>query len=277
MTTETPLPHQSSFTNSPGVSDHDLLCALLSDSDFRIVLQPQVDLHSGRYVGAQALSRWRHPELGEVSPSIFVPMANKAGLNLLMFSLVEAKVIALLRALKHRGINLPISVNASADTLRTAGLADRLAQRLASAGVETSMFKIELDEDFHVGDLLSLSTALWGMRLCGFPIALDDFGCGGATLDLLTKLPFSELKIDGRFVRRMRSEPGCKGAVSSAISIARDMNIDFIADGIETPEQLEDLLSEGCRYGQGFALSAPLEVNKFLQTAVLNVLGTISA
>jgi len=276
LAAESPELCHSFFTVPLEVTEYDLLCALLSGCDFRIVLQPQVDLRSGRYVGAEALSRWKHPELGEISPSTFVPIANKARLNLLLFHFVEAQVIELLCTLKRQGIEIPISVNASAETLRTKGMSSRLMQRLASAGVTSSMLKIELTEDVLVGDMMSLSAALSGMRVCGFPIALDDFGCGGATLDLLTKLPFSEVKIDGNFVRKMRSEPGCKAAVLSAISIANEMSIDCIAEGIETPEQLKDLLFAGCKYGQGFALSPPLEVSKFIEAVACNALGEIS-
>lgn len=251
-------------SNVSDVTDQELLSALLANLDIRIVLQPQVDLISGKYVGAEALARWQHPVLGNISPSIFVPLANKASLNVLLFHYVEAKVVALLRRLKKLGIAIPISANASASTLCTPGLANRLEHRLKLAGVPNSLFKIELTEDLPVGDMLPLSTALGGLRLRGFRVAMDDFGCGASTLDLLTRLPFSELKIDGRFVRGMAHEPGCRAVVSGAISLAREMNLEFVAEGIETSEQIEALLKEGCRVGQGFALSPPLEVNDFI-------------
>ncbi|KAF1030675.1 MAG: Phytochrome-like protein cph2 [Pseudomonas sp.] len=248
----------------PGLDDQALLNALLALRDMRIVLQPQVDLLTGAYIGAEALARWHHPVLGDIPPSVFVPMANKAGLSMLLFHFVEAKVVALLRRLKQRGIALPISVNASADTLCTPGLAQRLERRLQRVGVPSALLKIELTEDVPVSDMLALSTALGGLRLRGFSIAVDDYGCGASTLDLLTRLPFSELKLDRSFVRGMGSEAGCTAAVTGAISIAREMGLTFIAEGIETPEQVQALLSEGCRFGQGFALSRPLEVDDFI-------------
>lgn len=261
---------QSFCSTSPGVDDQVLLTALLADRDIRIVLQPQVDLESGRYIGAEALARWRHPVLGDIPPSVFVPIANRAGLNVLLFHVLEAKVVALLRRLKQRGIALPISVNASAETLCTPGLSDRLERRLLQAEIPNSLLKLELTEDVPVRDMLPLSTALGGFRMRGFSIAIDDYGCGASTLDLLTKLPFSELKMDGRFVRGMGREPGCKAAVTGAISIAREMNLAFIAEGIETPAQIEALLSEGCQFGQGFALSPLLEVNDFISALSSN-------
>lgn len=152
----------------------------------------------------------------------------------------------------------------------TPGLANRLEQRLKLAEVPNSLFKIELTEDVPIDDMLPLSTALCGLRLRGFSVAMDDFGCGASTLNLLTRLPFSELKIDGRFVRGMAHKPGCRAAVSGAIAIAREMKLEFVAEGIETPEQIETLLDAGCRVGQGFALSPPLEVNDFIRALASN-------
>jgi EAL domain-containing protein (putative c-di-GMP-specific phosphodiesterase class I) len=249
----------------PEVNVRELLNALLAIRDMRIVVQPQVDLLTGAYIGAEALARWRHPVLGDIPPSVFVPLTNEAGLNLMLFHFVEAKVVALLRRLKQRGIALPISVNASADTLCTPGLAQRLERRLQRAGVPNELLKIELTEDVPVRDMLPLSTALGGLRMRGFSIAVDDYGCGASTLDLLTRMPFSELKIDGRFVRGMSREPGCTAAVTGAISVAREMGLAFIAEGIETQEQVQALLAEGCRIGQGFALARPMEVDEFME------------
>lgn len=246
------------------LNDQDLVRALLSDGDIRVVLQPQVELESGRIVGAEALARWRHPELGDIPPSVFVPLANKVGLNVLLFHCVEAKVVALLRELGRHGVSVPISVNASADTLCTADLAKRLERRLKCAGVQSSLFKIELTEDVPVTDMLPLSAAIGWLRLRGFHVSMDDFGCGAATLDLLTKLPFSELKIDGHFVREMRRNQGCEAAVSAAISLGRVMNMRVVAEGVETPELAEVLLSQGCEIGQGYALSPPLEMDDFI-------------
>ncbi|MEB5932397.1 EAL domain-containing protein [Pseudomonas mosselii] len=249
---------------APSLDDQELLAALLDERDMRIVVQPQVDLRTGQYIGAEALARWRHPLLGEIPASVFVPMAEKAGLSMLLFHFVEAKVVSLLRRLDQLGVALPVSVNASAVILCAPGLAQRLALRLEQAGLPNALLKVELTEDVPVSDMLPLSTALGALRLRGFSVAVDDYGRGASTLDLLTRLPFSELKIDGRFVRGMGLEPGCNAAVTGAISIAREMGLAFIAEGIETQEQVRKLLELGCCSGQGYALSRPLEVEDFI-------------
>ncbi|CUI39176.1 EAL domain-containing protein [Achromobacter xylosoxidans] len=245
-------------------NEKDLVSALVSGDQFRIVLQPQFDLASRKIVGAEALARWRHPTLGEVSPAVFVPLVNKAGLDLLLFHLVEARVAALLGELAKQEIALPISVNASATTLCSAGLSNRLERRLQAAGVSNSLLKIELTEDIPSQDPLALSTALSSLRMRGFQVAVDDFGCGFASFDLLTQMPFSELKVDRRFVQAMDVDTGCAAAVAASIAMAKALRLDVVAEGIETEWQIESLLRQGCRIGQGYALSAPLEVDPFL-------------
>lgn len=246
-------------------SEQDLVSALVSDDEITVALQPQIDLRSGRMVGAEALARWRHPEHGDISPSTFVPMANKAGLDLLLFHLVEAKVVALLGELYQRGQAVPISINASADTLCAPGLARRLEWRLGDAGVPNELLKIELTEDVPVDDMLALSSALGSLRMRGFPVVADDFGRGIASMDLLTQLPFSELKIDGRFVRGMEEDSGCDAAVAASIALSQALNLDVVAEGIETDAQAKRLLRHGCHVGQGFALSPPLPMDDFVR------------
>ncbi|ROL76598.1 hypothetical protein BLX41_14490 [Pseudomonas protegens] len=243
----------------------ELMRALLTNNDFRIVLQPQVNLQTGEIVGAEALARWSHESKGNIAPSTFVPLARQAGMDLLLFHIVLTRVIALLSDLHRQGVAVPIAVNASASTLSTVGIGRSLAQRLREADVPTSLLMIELTEDVPVYDWLALSRELGSLRMWGFPIAMDDFGCGFASIDLLTQMPFSKLKIDGRFVQGMGDDCGCCAAVCAAISIGQTMELDIIAEGIESSSQIDALLQLGCRTGQGFALSTPLEVDEFMR------------
>ncbi|MGN7742380.1 EAL domain-containing protein [Pseudomonas sp. 22526] len=256
---------------------YDLLRALTTNNGFRIVLQPQINLQTGEIVGAEALARWSHVSKGDIAPSTFVPLARKAGLELLLFHTVLARVIALLSDLHRRDIAVPIAVNASAETLCTAGIGRWLGRRLRDAAVPNSLLTIELTEDVPVGDWLALSMELGCLRMWGFPIAMDDFGCGFASIDLLTQMPFSSLKIDGRFVQGMAHDSGCRAAVSAAISIGQTMELDIIAEGIESSSQIDALLERGCRIGQGFALSAPLEIDEFMRVLAIRNLSSITA
>ncbi len=250
-------------------SEHDLMRALVSGNGFRVVLQPQVDLQTGEIVGAEALARWSHVSRGDIPPSTFVPLARKAGLELLLFHVVVARVVAILSDLHRRDIAVQIAVNASAETLCTVGIGRWLGRRLRDAAVPSALLAIELTEDVPVADWLALSMELGSLRMWGFPIAMDDFGCGFASIDLLTQMPFNTLKIDGRFVRGMAHDPGCCAAVSAAMSIGQDMGLDIVAEGIESAWQVDALLERGCRIGQGLALSSPLEVDEFMRVLAI--------
>ncbi|MFU5483901.1 EAL domain-containing protein [Pseudomonas aeruginosa] len=251
-------------------NDRDLEQALLADHNIRVVLQPQINLISGRIVGAEALARWSHSKLGDIPPSVFVPLANETGLDGLLFHCIQTKVIKILQHLKSLQIAVPISVNASAETLCSAKLTSHLEKSLSAAGVHNSLFKIELTEDTPATDILSLSTAISWLRLRNFSVSIDDFGCGAATLDLFTKLPFSELKIDGNFVRNMNHNQSCEAAVATSILLARNLNLNVIAEGVESTEISEFLLAQGCFIGQGYGLSPPLEENDFFIALLKN-------
>lgn len=256
-------PGQHSKNQAP--SAVELMRALMANIDLRIVLQPQLNLQTGEIVGAEALARWNHVSKGNIAPATFVPLARQAGVELLLFHTVLTRVIALLSDLHRQGIAVPIAVNASASILSTTGIGQSLARRLREADVPTSLLTIELTEDVPVHDWLALSMELGSLRMWGFPIAMDDFGCGFASIDLLTQMPFSKLKIDGRFVQGMADDCGCCAAVCAAISIGQAMDLDVIAEGIESSSQVEALLKYGYRTGQGFALSLPLEVDEFIR------------
>ncbi|OLF52293.1 hypothetical protein BTN82_26170 [Pseudomonas chlororaphis] len=256
---------------------HELVRALMTDNGFRIVLQPQIDLETGEIVGAEALARWSHVSKGVIGPSTFVPLARKAGLELLLFHVVVTRIIALLSELYRRGIAVPIAVNASAETLSTAGIGRWLGRQLQDAAVPNSLLTIELTEDVPVGDWLALSMELGCLRMWGFPIAMDDFGCGFASIDLLTQMPFSTLKIDGRFVQGMEHDSGCRAAVCAAISIGQTMELNIVAEGVESSWQIDALLERGCRIGQGFALSVPLEVDEFMRVLAIGNLSSVTA
>ncbi|MCB2254981.1 EAL domain-containing protein [Pseudomonas chlororaphis] len=266
----------SQYTERHTPNAYDLMRALISDNGFRVVLQPQVNLQTGEIVGAEALARWSHASKGNIAPSTFVPLARKAGLEQLLFHTVMARVIALLSDLQRLDIAVPIAVNASAETLCIPGISRWLGQRLRDAAVPNSLLTIELTEDVPVRDWLALSMELGCLRMRGFPIAMDDFGCGSASIDLLTQMPFSTLKIDGRFVKGMAHDSGCRAAVSAAISIGQSMELNIVAEGVESSWQINALLERGCRIGQGFALSVPLEVDEFMRLLAIGNLYSIA-
>ncbi|MCB2254978.1 EAL domain-containing protein [Pseudomonas chlororaphis] len=246
------------------LSEDEVVSVMATGEDLRVVLQPQYDLASRRVVGAEALIRWRHPLHGDIPLSILIPMVDQLGLDLLLFSYIEKSVIEILGTLAHLGIDIPIAINASARTLCAAGLATRLAAKMHKAGLPTRRLKIELTEQMTPDNELALSASIMALRAKGFLISLGDFDAGAATLALLARIPFDEMKIDEKSVRAAGRSPQSSEIISGIINLARFFNLNLVTGGIEDPASIELLNRLGCSTGQGFALAHPLEQDDFL-------------
>lgn len=246
------------------LSEDDVVSVMATGEGLRVVLQPQYDLASCRVVGAEALIRWQHPRHGDVPPSVLIPIVNRLGLDLLLFSYIEKTVIDILSTLDRLGIHIPIAINASAHTLCANGLATRLATKMRKAGLPTARLKIELTEELAADNELALSASITALRAKGFPVSLDDFGAGAATLALLSRMPFDEMKIDGALVRAVGQSPQSSEIIAGIVSLARLFNINLVTEGIEDLASVELLSRLGCNTGQGFALARPMERSDFL-------------
>lgn len=247
------------------VIDAELMHALTTGTGMRIVLQPQVDLATGRIVAAEALARWDHATIGEVTPADFVPAAHRLGLDLPLFDLVTARVIEVLHNLRAEGIGLPISINASASTLCSPDLPAHLEQKIAAAKLPARLVRIELTEDEPVVDWLALSSSLNLLRVRGFELAMDDFGAGIASMRLFSAMPFTELKIDRDFVLHMHREPASRAVVAAAIEMGRTLGRRVVAEGVEQERDIVLLRKLGCAVGQGYGISRPLEHGAFIE------------
>lgn len=253
--------HQETFD---ALAEEEVINALTTGEGLRFVFQPQFELLTRRVVGAEALVRWKHPRFGEIPPSVLMPLVNRLGLDLLLFSLVEMWSIRAMLALKRENILIPIAVNASAKTICTPHFADRLATRMRQAELPNRLLKIELTEDVPEPDELHLSASLTAIRAKGFQVSLDDFGTGAATLNLLANLSFDEMKIDGSFVRAVEQHSSSRKVIAGIVSWAGLLNLNLVAEGIEDESTIPLLHRLGCRVGQGYALARPMEIEAFL-------------
>ncbi|KHA75638.1 hypothetical protein NC77_28610 [Janthinobacterium lividum] len=258
---------QASCLASPDApTEADVIEALTTGKNLRVMLQPQYDLRTRRIVGAEALLRWRHPGVGDVPPSVLIPMVNRLGLHLLLFSFIETRLIDVLLVLKSLQVALPISLNASTETVCTPGLAQRLAKKMQRASLPPQLLKIELTGDLPVPDDLLLSASLNALRTKGFPVSLDDFGQGTSTLSLLSRMSFDEVKIDGAFVRDMKASASAQAVIAATVNLAHLMNLKVVAEGIEDASCIETLCQLGCPTGQGYALARPMELRDFFDS-----------
>lgn len=250
------------------LAEDEVINALTTGEGLRFVFQPQFELRSRRIVGAEALVRWKHPRFGEIPPSVLMPLVNRLGLDLLLFSLVEMWTIKVMLALKHENIGIPIAVNASAKTICTPNFSDRLAARMRQADLPSRLLKIELTEDVPEPDELYLSASLTAIRAKGFRVSMDDFGTGAATLNLLANLSFDEMKIDGSFVRGVEQHSSSRKVIAGIVNWARLLSLNLVAEGIEDESTIPLLYRLGCRVGQGYALARPMEIDAFLNFVI---------
>jgi EAL domain-containing protein (putative c-di-GMP-specific phosphodiesterase class I)/DNA-binding response OmpR family regulator len=238
----------------------------LEREEFQLYYQPQVDPYSGRIVGAEALIRWLHPELGLVSPSSFIRQAEDSGAIVPLGEWVLKTACAQARKWQLEGWeSLRISVNCSPVQLVQTDL-DKLVNRtLKETSLEPTSLEIELTEGAFLNDFEMAKTAFDKLKYSGVRISLDDFGTGFSSLTYLQHLPFSSLKIDRSFVSNLHRNTGNAAIVSSVIQLAHSLNLQVVAEGVEQEEELCYLKQLGCNLVQGYLIARPLTTGQFEQ------------
>jgi|GEM_PF-2127061 len=236
----------------------------ISRGEFEPVFQPKVELATGRVVGAEALARWRHPELGVIAPSAFIePLESSNQMDQLTFMMLKASALAC-RRWRDRNLKLSVSVNLSLASLTDTGLAERIARTVVDLGVDPRSMTLEVTETAAMTELAPALENLARLRLRGFGLSIDDFGTGFASMQQLGRVAFTELKIDRGFVIAMADQHEARAIVESSIGMARRLGITAVAEGIETHAQWDALRSLGCHQGQGYVISKPVDEQEFL-------------
>jgi predicted signal transduction protein with EAL and GGDEF domain len=237
----------------------------LARDEFRLVYQPRVDLGDLHLNGAEALLRWTSPALGEVPPMEFISVAEDAGLidDIGDWIIDRAcREASAWRRAHQRAVT--VSVNVSSRQLASpARLMGRVRAALALYGLPGSALELELTESMIVDASAELLEMLQALRGQGVSIALDDFGTGYSSLGYLRKLPVDCLKIDRAFVADLTRDPGAEGVLEAILAVAAALRLRTVAEGIETNEQFQLVAARGCREGQGYLFSRPLEAAAF--------------
>ncbi len=230
----------------------------LDRGELRMLYQPIVDLGTGRHIGFEALMRWTSPELGEVSPSVFIPVAEETGLIHAFgaFALREACAQARRWLEEGRG-EVVVSVNVSARQFHGHGLVDSVRQTLRETGLPPSHLDLEITETALMGaerEVIDILNELHGL---GVSLSLDDFGVGYASLSQLKRLPIHKLKIDRSFVMDIPRDSDDAAIITAIVGMAEALGLSVVAEGVETLEQQAFLASLGCRRGQGYLFGKP--------------------
>ncbi len=230
----------------------------LAAGEFVLHYQPKVDLQTRRITGVEALVRWRHPELGLLSPDRFIGMIEQTSLIEPLTMNVLEQALAQVVAWRRRGIVLEVSVNLSARNLLDPELPERVGALLAKHGVPAEQLVVEVTESAAMADPDRGVRVLESLRQMGLGVAIDDFGTGNASIEYLAQLPATELKIDRAFVTDILERERDRAIVRSTIDLARNLGMTVVAEGIESEETMEYLAATGCALGQGFFFSRPL-------------------
>lgn len=232
--------------------------------ELRIVYQPQFDCRTGELVGAEALLRWRHPERGEVSPAEFIPVAESTRLIIPISEWVLASVCAQSKAWRRSGAaQICISVNISPLHFKQNNLAERIQAALTQADLEPRWLELEITEGVAMSEGSEAKRTLNELKALGIKLAIDDFGTGYSSLNRLKQFPVDRLKIDQSFVRDITTDWDDAAINSAVIQIGHSLNIKVIAEGVETKEQFEFLVEQGCNEAQGYLFSPPLDAEDF--------------
>lgn len=237
----------------------------INGGQFEPFFQPIVELATGRVVGAEALARWRHPAYGLLGPETFLPPLTSGGrLDELSWVMLA---LAALEASRWRanGLHLSVSVNVSATSLADPSYADAVTQIVSSQGLEPAEMVLELTETEAVRNVAAALENLTRLRMNGFGLAIDDYGVGYSSMQELSRMPFTEVKIDRSFVMAATSSEKHRMMIAHTVEVARLLGLKSIAEGVETRAERDLLVTLGCDMIQGFAIAEPMQGQDFLR------------
>jgi len=238
----------------------------LDRGELSLVYQPQVDLASGRIIGAEALLRWRHPELGQVPPKKFIPIAENSGLILPFGEWVLKTACAQARQWQDQGLPaLPVAVNVSAVQFRQERFPEMVRKALDETGLAPQYLELELTESLLLSNADLTKSVLRELEGMGLRLSIDDFGTGYSSLGYLRHFPFYKLKIDRCFIQNIPAGTDNAAITSAIINMARSLNLKVLAEGVETEEQLFFLRERRCDEVQGYYFSRPLPAEEFAE------------
>ena len=244
----------------------DSVPAALAEGQFQLYLQPKVEMRTRRQIGAEALIRWVHPELGFLSPGVFIPLLERENLIYAVDQYIWEEACKFIAARRAKGLpSLPVSVNLARGDLYQPDLVQVLERMTARNAVSPEELRLEIIERMYTDDTEKLNVVLGQLRARGFTIEMDDFGVGASSLSMAAEMPVDVLKLDRSFVTTCTENPRQEKVVQFIIELARTLQMRLIAEGVETEEQAALLLRLGCHYAQGYLYGKPQPAAQFLE------------
>jgi diguanylate cyclase (GGDEF)-like protein/PAS domain S-box-containing protein len=230
--------------------------------------QPVLELETNTMVGVEALIRWIEPDGTMVPPADFIPLAEELGLIEVIGDWVVRELVYQIKAWKELGIDLEVGFNLSPRQFWQPDLSERILERIRAGGIQPDRLVVEITETSAMMDPDRAQEIIWKLHHAGLKIAIDDFGTGYSSLSRLRDLPVEVLKIDRSFVRNVNGDDQAASIVSAFIELARGLRMSTLAEGIESPQELQLLRDRGCELGQGFVFSKPVPPEEIISFAI---------
>lgn len=254
-------------SHSQGLEDRLILETALrgavAHSELLLHYQPQIDLNTRSIIGVEALVRWQHPQLGLVSPGRFIPVAEEMGVIGEIGAWVLERACRQMAAWSSSGVRVPrIAVNLSTQQIDDESLVPLVSDIIARTGIDPRCLELEVTESLIMREPAKATLALESFRKMGIQLAIDDFGTGYSSLNYLKHLPINRLKIDQSFVCDIGTDRNSEVICRAIIGLARSLELETVAEGIETQQQMAFLQKEGCTTGQGYLISYPFPAEK---------------
>lgn len=237
----------------------------IANGELGLCYQPKVETHTGFIVGVEALARWRHPEKGDIPPSEFIPIAEATGA---IGPLGDWVLESVCRQIKDWTVNglrpLPVAINLSTIQLKCNDFLDRVIDTLNETGVDPTMLEFELTESMIMQDPPAAAKLMRNLKELGVTLAIDDFGVGHSSLSYLMQFPVDKLKIDRSFVSRVIQDQSAAAIARTIVTLAKNLNLKIVAEGVETRDQYEFCKAEECDEIQGFYFCHPLAADSLM-------------
>jgi EAL domain-containing protein (putative c-di-GMP-specific phosphodiesterase class I)/ActR/RegA family two-component response regulator len=250
---------QSSYSQPPNLNE---LKHALKNNEFIVFFQPQIDIASGKIIGCEALTRWQHPDRGIILPVNFIKLAEDNGLIDDLTWIVMKESIKQSKYWQDNDLNINISINMSAHTLKDLDLPEKISSMILEAESHPDHIILEVTETALMDELAKSLDILTRLRMKGFKLSIDDFGTGYSSLVQLHRAPFSEIKIDKSFVTEMEKEPEALAIVETIVMLGHKLNMKVVAEGVETLAIHNKLKEIGCDISQGYYFAKPMPADE---------------
>ncbi len=239
------------------------LSQAIANDEFRLAYQPQMDLVSGRISGAEVLLRWKNAVLGDISPSVFIPVSETNGSIVEITEWIIQKALNQLHSWSQVDNGLGLSINISPASLRDRSFPGFLQQSMELWNVDPRVLTLEITENAMIEDPRQVFIMLSELKELGLKISIDDFGTGYSSLHYLSKLPIDELKIDQSFLRDATAWHANRKIIETILNLANNFELEVVAEGVENSELLDFLRLVGCHKAQGYFIGHPMAANGF--------------